>query len=94
MTNDPQILAYRKLVGQWITQIREDKGMSKNELSKLSGIDRKYINDIESGKYAFSIDVIAKLSIALDFYIFFIPKDSDEPLADLMRSKWGNKSTN
>lgn len=73
--NQNQILAYRKLIGQWIAQLREDKEMSKNELSKISGIDRKYINDIESGKYAFSIDVIAKLSIALDFYIFFIPKD-------------------
>lgn len=94
MTNQDKILAYRKLVGQWITQLREDKAMSKNELSKLSGIDRKYINDIESGKYAFSIDVIAKLSIALDFYIFFIPKDSDNPLAEMMRNKWGSKNPN
>lgn len=92
--NQDQILAYRKLVGQWITQLREDKQMPKNELSKLSGIDRKYINDIESGKYAFSIDVIAKLSIALDFYIFLIPKDSDNPLAEIMRNKWGAKSPN
>lgn len=92
MTNQDQILAYRKLVGQWIQQIREDKGISKNELSKLSGIDRKYINGIESGKYAFSIDIIAKISYALGIYILFIENTTDGPLADAMRNKWGNKS--
>lgn len=91
MTNQDQILAYRKLVGQWIQQIREDKGISKNELSKLSGIDRKYINGIESGKYAFSIDIIAKISYALGIYILFIENTTDGPLADAMRNKWGNK---
>ena len=92
MTNQDQILAYRKLVGQWIKEERIKIAMSKNELSEVSGIDRKYINDIESGKYAFSIDIIAKISYALGIYILFIENTTDGPLADAMRNKWGNKN--
>lgn len=94
MLSDDQITAYRKLVGSWITQLRIEKGLSKNQLSKLTGIDRKYLNDIESGNHSFSIDIIAKLSHALSFFIFFVPKDSNDPLAKAMKERWGKMKDN
>lgn len=42
-------------------EIRTGKGYSLNELSKLSGVSRVYISQIESGRYKPTIQIICKL---------------------------------
>lgn len=52
-----------------IKQIREGKGLSINELSKLSGISASYISELENeqnNKKNPTISVICKLAKALE----------------------------
>jgi len=90
---NPELIEVRKIIGSWIKEIRESKGMSQTQLAKEMDIDQSTISKIESGQWAVSIDNIARLSNILDFYIFLIPKDSKDPLAKTMRKRWeGNNN--
>lgn len=42
--------------------------MSQWDLSRLSGIDRAYISEVENGKSAATIDLINRMARALDLY--------------------------
>lgn len=86
--NKTQILEVRKLVGSWIRAIREDKGLTQQDVAKLLEVDDTTISKIEAGRWAVSIDYIARLSVALDFFIFLVPKESEDPLAKVMRDRW------
>ncbi|MBD8071322.1 helix-turn-helix domain-containing protein [Bacillus sp. PS06] len=53
--------------GTVIREIRVDKGISLNKLSKLSGVSKSYISFIERGKQTNpSISVIERIASALD----------------------------
>lgn len=60
------------VLGEKIKKIREEKGMSKKELSDLSKVSLVQLNNIESGKNSPSAITMAKLYCALgcpnDFY--------------------------
>lgn len=56
-------------VGQQIKLIREEKGLSQEELAQRMGISRTTISKIENGKFSFSIDYLLKLSLSLDFHV-------------------------
>jgi XRE family transcriptional regulator, master regulator for biofilm formation len=56
-----------RMNGTVIREIREDKGISLNKLSKLSGVSKSYISFIERGKQTNpSISVIERIAEALD----------------------------
>lgn len=44
-----------------LQEIRESKGLSKSKLSRLSGVSRPYISQIEVGKHIPRIDIVCKL---------------------------------
>lgn len=56
-------------VGQQIKLMREEKGLSQEELAQRMGISRTTISKIENGKFSFSIDYLLKLSLSLDFHV-------------------------
>jgi len=60
---------YRKLVGQKIREFRENKGYSQDHLAEMMNVDRSTISKIENGKFAISVDYLAKISRFLDFDI-------------------------
>lgn len=49
-----------------LREIRTEKGYSLNKLSRLSGVSRVYISQIESGRYRPTIQVICKLCKGLN----------------------------
>ena len=53
------------LVGKRVKELRNNLGISQEELADLAGLDRTYITSVECGKRNISIVNIEKLSIAL-----------------------------
>lgn len=56
--------------------LREEKGISIENLGNISNVDRNYISEIEKGKRNVSIEIIEKIITALetDFATFFNDK--------------------
>ncbi len=63
---------YRIKLGEAIKEIREDRGYSQDELAEIMQINRSTISKIENGKFAFSVDYLAKLGWHLKFDIDLI----------------------
>lgn len=61
----------RKKVGLLIQQAREQRGWTRYELSRRSGIGEAHLMRIEQGLYSIRIDVLNKLCKALDLHIEF-----------------------
>ena len=61
----------RESIGLQITEARNKKNLTQQQLSDLSGINRSNIAKIENGKYNVSIDILSKICNALscDIYI-------------------------
>ena len=83
---------YIKLIfGLKLKQIRTDKDLSLFGLSKLSGLSKSYLNEIEKGKKYPKPDKIAILSEKLDVpYDQFVSLKLDKnlaPIGDILKSK-------
>lgn len=92
MEETPELVARRR-IGAWLREMREEKKMSQDELAAKLKVHRATVSKIEAGKWAFSIDVLFKFCIALDAYVFLLPKDSNDELAELMRNRWNKSKT-
>lgn len=53
-------------VGNKVAEIRKTKNLSQNKLSKISGVSRTYLIEIEEDKYNITVDILCKLSKALN----------------------------
>lgn len=54
--------------GKRLKFLRKFRKMSQWDLSRLSGIDRAYISEIENGRSAATIDLINRMARAMDLY--------------------------
>ena len=52
--------------GQKVKILREEKGLSIENLANISNVDRNYISDIEKGKRNVSIEIIEKIINGLE----------------------------
>ena len=84
----------RRLIGGWLRQFREEKGLTQQHLGEMMELDRATIAKIEKGKWAFSIDMLTRFCVALDVYLFICPKDSPGTLAEDMRNRWNRNKKN
>ncbi|MBQ2870753.1 helix-turn-helix transcriptional regulator [bacterium] len=50
MNRSKRVIIYFELLGLNVKKIREEKGMSLNELALKSGIRKEYLKKIEKGK--------------------------------------------
>jgi transcriptional regulator with XRE-family HTH domain len=69
---------YAAQLGERIRQLRVEKKMSLVELSRVSGISRGHLSDVERGKVVMTIGTLAILADALrvpPFVICLVPKD-------------------
>lgn len=82
------LIEVRKLYGSWIKQIREEKGQTQQQMADEIGMSRSTISKIEDGKWNFGIDTLTIFAQHLDFYLFFLEKNSDDKLAAQMRDRW------
>lgn len=55
----------RLRIGQAIATIRKEKGLTQEQLSQITGLDRANIGKIENGRYNVSIDILGKICEAL-----------------------------
>ena len=80
---------YIKLIfGLKLKQIRTDKSLSLFGLSKLTGLSKSYLNEIEKGKKYPKTDKIAMLSAKLDIpYDHFVSLKLDKNLARYKRKQ-------
>lgn len=51
----------REIIGNKIKNIRQKKGLTQSQLSKMSKLTRTTISKIEAGKFNASIDLIERL---------------------------------
>lgn len=58
----------RSEFGKRLKFLRKFRKMSQWDLSRLSGIDRAYISEVENGRSAATIDLINRMARALDLY--------------------------
>jgi len=54
------------ILGENIKKIREEKGLSQEELANIAGFDRTYISLIERGKRNLSLLNLCRFAKALD----------------------------
>jgi transcriptional regulator with XRE-family HTH domain len=57
----------QQLIGRYIRQLREQKGMTLEELASEAGISYQYLSGIETGKENFTISVFEAVANALQF---------------------------
>ena len=72
----------KNIVGQNIRQIRQERGLTQEELALMSGLSQGYINQLESGKRKFTqktLSVIAK-ALELPLYMFFKEEEDERRL--------------
>lgn len=55
----------RERIGQRITDIRKEKGMTQVQLSERCGLSQVHIFRIEAGKYDIRLDTLAAIAKAL-----------------------------
>jgi transcriptional regulator with XRE-family HTH domain len=91
--NPEYLLEVRRLLGAWLRSFREDQNMTQEDVAEKMGMSRSSIAKIENGRWNFGIDTLTLFAIHLNFYQFFIPKDSDDPIAKSMRERWSKFRT-
>lgn len=62
----PWIQQHRWDTGRRLRALRRERGLTQMQLADVCGIDNKTISRAENGRYAISIDQVARLARALD----------------------------
>ena len=55
-----------KTIGMKIAALRKSKGLTQKELAEKSELDRTYIVRVESGSINIGVEILAKITDALD----------------------------
>jgi len=55
----------KRLFGKRLREIRIERGIAQEELSRAAGLNRTYISKIEKGERNVSLETVAKLARAL-----------------------------
>ena len=67
-------MTIQQKVGITIRELRKEKGISQENFAYESGIDRRYMSDIENGKRNISLDILERVTDKLEIKIsdFFL----------------------
>jgi len=74
-TKEEHIRTNRSNIGMEICRYRRKKGFSQAALAELMCISRATISKIENGKFAISVDYLAKFAWHLDFDVRIFEKE-------------------
>lgn len=85
--NPEYIAEVRQLIGDWIREFRKDKGLTQEQVGEMLGITEGTVCKIEAGKWL-SLEMLIRLCVALDCFLFLVPKDSNDDLALVMRKRF------
>jgi DNA-binding XRE family transcriptional regulator len=72
--SDDYLYENRATIGKKIRAFREKKGYSQDDLAEIMDINHSTISKVETGKFAITIDYLAKFAWYLDFNISVIEK--------------------
>lgn len=64
----------REVIGKQIRKFREKRGFSQDELAEIMEVNHSTISKVETGKFAITIDYLAKFAWHLDFNISILEK--------------------
>lgn len=64
----------REEIGKQLEAIRKSKNLTQEGVSELTGLNRANISKIERGKYNVSVDILSKITDALDSRIEIVKK--------------------
>jgi transcriptional regulator with XRE-family HTH domain len=56
----------KKKLGNIISSKRREKKMTQVSVSRITGLSRQYISDIENGRYMPSVDSLSRIAICLN----------------------------
>lgn len=62
-------MTIQQKVGIIIKELRKERGMSQETFAYESGIDRRYMSDIENGKRNISLDILERIADKLKIQI-------------------------
>lgn len=65
---------HREEIGKQLEAIRKSKNLTQEGVSELTGLNRANISKIERGKYNVSVDILSKITDALDSRIEIVKK--------------------
>lgn len=71
---EKQLHDNRVHLGKRIAEIRNERGLSQQQVADASGIKRPHVARVEGGKFNVGIDILAKIASALQCDIEFSPK--------------------
>lgn len=77
------IISSREVIGDYLANLRKEKGVSKYVITKKTGLPLSLINSIEKGSSAYTIDSLLKYTTGIGAYMFFgdkVKKNPDSPL--------------
>lgn len=72
--SDDYLYEHRVAIGKKIRAFREKKGYSQDDLAEIMEINHSTISKVETGKFAITIDYLAKFAWYLDFNISVVEK--------------------
>lgn len=58
-------MTIQEKVGKAIIKLRKERGISQETFAYESGIDRRYMSDIENGKRNISLDILERIAAQL-----------------------------
>lgn len=67
--NENVIKEARQMFGLTFRNLRLEKELTQTQVGEFCGVSYQTINKIEQGKFAYSIDLLFKLSVVLEFTI-------------------------
>jgi putative transcriptional regulator len=79
MLDKEKINKSRIVFGTYFKELRQDKQLTQQQVANFCEVSYQTINKIEQGKYPYSIDLLLKLSVILEFTINFQQKETGEP---------------
>ena len=59
-------MTIQQKLGITIKELRKEQGMSQETFAYESGIDRRYMSDIENGKRNISLDILERIADKLE----------------------------
>ena len=77
MERDGDIALIRQNLGRRIRKLRKSLGMSQYVFSKMAGINRTYLIDVEKGRRNVSVDNLIRISSGLDVKMSVLFEDVD-----------------
>lgn len=82
-------------IGGVIQQMRKARGISQERLALDSGVDRRYMSDVENGKRNISIDIMDRLARYFGVSVAFMLYRAESPQPSTLEElkKWINSFT-